>query len=352
MTLINENQSLKTRKKILLTGASGTVGYEALKQLCEVQNKYDVTVFDIKSAKTVKKFKPFKEFVHIFYGNINNEDELIKACYDKDVVIHLAAIIPPLADENADLSYQVNVFGTENLIRLLEIHSPNAFFLYSSSISVYGDRLNNPLITINDNLNPTVGDEYAKTKILAEHSIQNCQLDWTIFRLTAIMGGHRISKLMFHQSLKTSLEIASPADTARAFINAIDKQEELSKRTFNLGGGENCRIVYDEFSSRSFKIFGLGKLDFPSKKFADKNFYSGYYDDGYVLDDILNFREDTISGYLENQKSSLTIFKKIIISIFHMPIKKYFQRQSEPLGGYVKQDTKMIQRYLWTEKLK
>ena len=112
---------METRKKILLTGASGTVGYEVLKQLCEIKNKYEVTVFDIKSGKAIKKFKPFNKEINIVYGNLNNNDDLIKVCYDKDVVIHLAAIIPPLADEKPELSYQVNVFGTENLISLLEL---------------------------------------------------------------------------------------------------------------------------------------------------------------------------------------------------------------------------------------
>ena len=343
---------METRKKILLTGASGTVGYEVLKQLFAIKNKYEVTVFDIKSRKTIKKFKPFNKEINIVYGNLNNNDDLIKVCYDKDVVIHLAAIIPPLADEKPELSHQVNVLGTENLINLLELHSPNAFFLYSSSISVYGDRLHNPMITIQDTINPSEGDEYAKTKILAEKIIQNCKLDWSIFRLTAIMGGHKISKLMFHQPLKTSLEIASPEDTARAFANAMDKQEQLSKKIFNLGGGENCRIIYDDFLSNSFKIFGLGKLDFLPKTFAEKNFHCGFYEDGYVLDNILNFRKDTLTNYFENEKSKVSLFKKAIISIFNKPIKKYLQRQSEPLAAYVDQDMKMIQHYFVTDILK
>ena len=343
---------METRKKILLTGASGTVGYEVLKQLFAIKNKYEVTVFDIKSRKTIKKFKPFNNEINIVYGNLNNNDDLIKVCYDKDVVIHLAAIIPPLADEKPELSHQVNVLGTENLINLLELHSPNAFFLYSSSISVYGDRLHNPMITIQDTINPSEGDEYAKTKILAENIIQNCKLDWSIFRLTAIMGGHKISKLMFHQPLKTSLEIASPEDTARAFANAMDKQEQLSKKIFNLGGGENCRIIYDDFLSNSFKIFGLGKLDFLPKTFAEKNFHCGFYEDGYVLDNILNFRKDTLTNYFENEKSKVSLFKKAIISIFNKPIKKYLQRQSEPLAAYVDQDMKMIQHYFVTDILK
>lgn len=337
---------MKSRTKILLTGASGTVGQAVLKQLCIMKNKYEVTVFDIKSNKTIKKFKPFKNEIKIVYGDIRNENDIVRVSYDKDVVIHLAAIIPPLADENRTLSYEVNVKGTERLIRVLEQHSPNAFFLYSSSISVYGDRINDPLITIEDNLYPSIGDEYAKTKIFAENIIQSSKLDWTIFRLSAVMGGHKISKLMFHQPLNTSLEIATPEDTARAFVNAIDKQTQLSKKIFNLGGGKDCRIIYDDFLSCSFKIYGLGKLDFPTNTFAEKNFHCGYYEDGDVLEDILKFREDTLLDYFENQKKNVSPIKKLFISIFKKPIKKYLQSQSEPLSAYVNRDIKSIQYYL------
>lgn len=342
---------MRSRKKILLTGASGTVGLEVLKQLCEIIDKYDVTVFDIKSGNTIKKLKPFNEKVNIVYGNITNENDLIKVCVDKDVVIHLAAIIPPLADERPELSHQVNALGTANLIRLLELHSPNAFFLYSSSISVYGDRLNNPMININDELNPSAGDEYAKTKILAEESVRRSKLDWSIFRLAAVMGGHKISKLMFHQPLKTSLEIASPKDTARAFVNAIEKQAQVSKKIFNLGGGENCRIIYADFLSHSFKIYGLGKLDFPPNTFAEKNFHCGYYEDGYLLDNILNFRKETLSDYFEDERNKVSLFKRVIISALKKSIKKYLQKQSEPLAAYTKQDKEMMQHYFKSDSL-
>lgn len=338
--------ALETRKRILLTGASGTVGYAVLKELCSVKNRYEVTVFDVRSSKTIKKLKPYSDEITIVYGDIRNDDDLIKISYNQDVIIHLAAIIPPLADEKPGFSYQINVDGTQKLINLLELHSPNAFFLYSSSISVYGDRLHTPMISIMDNLNPSVGDKYANTKILAEDIVQKCKLDWSIFRLTAIMGGHKISKLMFHQPLKTSLEIASPEDTARAFVYAIDKQAKLSKKIFNLGGGEKCRITYKNFLSRSFKIYGLGELDFPLYTFAEKNFHCGYYIDGYVLNNILNFRKDTLSEYFENQNREVSILKKLLITIFQKPIKRYLQSQSEPLKAYISQDKKAIFHYL------
>ena len=349
---LRTNLKMGTQKRILLTGASGTVGFEVLKQLYNSKNKYDITIFDIKTAKNIKKFSPYKGAVTIIYGDITKENEVLKACDNQDVVIHLAAIIPPVADDKPALSHQVNTVGTQILIRLLESHSPKAFFVYSSSISVYGDRLNSPMITVTDPLNSSEGDEYAKTKILAEETVRNCNLDWSIFRLTAIMGGHKISKLMFHQPLKTSLEIATPRDTARAFVKAIDHQAQLSKKIFNLGGGENCRIQYDDFLSKSFEIFGLGKLNFLPKSFADKNFHCGYYADGDLLNDILDFRKDTLNDYFENQQIKVSVFMKALISFFKVPIKKYLQKQSEPLAAYLHNDLKMIDHYFITNNLK
>ncbi len=336
---------MDARKRILLTGASGTIGIEVLKQLAELYSKYDVTIFDIKLTKTVKRFTPFRNIVTIIYGNIANESELAPACNNQDIVIHLAAIIPPLADDNPVLSHNVNVVGTQNLIKLLELYSPKAFLIYSSSISVYGDRLHTPMINIGDTLRPSDGDEYAKTKILAETIIQNSTLDWTIFRLAAIMGGHKVSKLMFHQPLKTSLEIATPRDTARAFVKAIDKQAQVSKTIFNLGGGENCRIMYDDFLSESFKIFGLGEMDFKPNSFADKNFHCGYYADGDVLEQILSFRKDDLAIYFESEKKKVSPLTKAMISMFKFPIKKYLQSQSEPRAAFLKKDKSKMHHY-------
>ena len=111
-------------------------------------------------------------WIQIVYGDITNDNDINKISHNKDIVIHLAAIIPPLADENPDLTYQVNTIGSEKLIRSLEKYSLNAFFIYSSSIAIYGDRLKNSLININDELKPSNGDKYAITKILVWASLK------------------------------------------------------------------------------------------------------------------------------------------------------------------------------------
>ncbi len=335
---------MKTKLRVLLTGASGAIGLEVLKKLY-FSKSFNITVFDIKAPRTVKILSGFSQEIDIIYGDISNEQDLRIACIEQDIVIHLAAIIPPMADEQPELAHKVNVSGTENLIRALEQFSPNAFLFYSSSISIYGDRVANPNIKVTDPANPSEGDEYAKTKIVAEKLIQNSKLNWSIFRLCAIMGRHKISKLMFHQPLNTSFEIATLDDTARAFVNAIQKRDELSGKIFNLGGGEKCRSTYEEFLKRSFKIFGLGKLDFAPKSFADKNFHCGFYQDGADLENILHFRRDSMYSYFERVKEKISFIRLFFTSIFRGPIKYFLQRKSEPLKAFKTNAIKAIQHF-------
>ncbi len=292
---------MKSREKILLTGASGAVGRQVLKQLVD-SKLYDVMVFDRKTRASMRLFNRYKKKIKLIYGDISNVDDLKPATGGVSAVIHLAAIIPPLADNNPELAYRVNVKGTKNLIESLRKNSENPFFLYASSVSVYGDRVDNPMIRIGDPLNPSDGDEYARTKIQAEEIIRNSGLKWSIFRLSAIMGvnNHKVSGLMFHMPLSTPMEITTPGDTARAFVNALNAREHLKSKVFNLGGGKECRILYSDFLSRSFNLFGLGKLNFPKYAFARRNFHCGYYEDGDDLNDILDFRQDNIESYFQN----------------------------------------------------
>jgi nucleoside-diphosphate-sugar epimerase len=334
-------------KQVLLTGASGTVGKEVLKQLCELTDSYEITVFDKQSANTRSLYQNFSKNINVIYGDIADKKDISKACNNKDVVIHLAAIIPPLADKFPELAKEVNTIGTKNIIDCIEEHSQKAFLIYSSSISVYGDRNRNPFIKSTDHLKPSNRDEYARTKIEAEKLIIDSKINWTIFRLTAIMGSnnHKPTEIMFHMPLDSHLEIATPSDTGRAFVNALNHLDELNKNIYNLSGGEKCRIDYRDFLSRSFKIFGLGKLDFADNSFAKKNFHCGYYDDGDILNAILDFRKETIEDYFENLKISISPFRKIMTIILRKIIKHNLQKKSEPLGALKSNNIPDIQHY-------
>jgi nucleoside-diphosphate-sugar epimerase len=333
-------------KRILLTGASGTVGREVLKQLSGSAEDIEITVLDLKSTRNTSFYKNYKH-INVIFGDISRKEDVIPACRNKDFIIHLAAIIPPLADKMPALAEAVNINGTKNLVECTEQYSPEAFFLYSSSISVYGDRNKDPWIKVSDPLSPSKRDEYARTKIEAEKIVTGSRLNWTIFRLTAIMGigNHKPSALMFHMPLDSHLEIATPGDTARAFVVALNHREELNRMIFNLSGGRECRIDYEDFLSRSFDIFGLGKLDFKNNSFARKNFHCGYYEDGDILNNILDFRRETLDDYFENTKKSISPARRFLTVMLRKIIKNNLQGKSEPLEAFEKNYLPDIEHY-------
>ena len=334
------------KRNILLTGATGTVGKEVLHQLLE-KNNYNIIVFSLESSKNKRAYSKIKNKITIHYGSLENESDLKKIKGPVDVVIHLAAIIPPLADEKPEMANRVNALGTKYLLSRVREINPHAFFMYSSSVSVYGDRLLNSDIKVSDPLIASQGDEYAITKIKAEEYVQNSGLDWSIFRLSAIMGvkNHKLSKLMFHMPLETKMEIVTPPDTARVFVNAINHQERLIGRFFNLGGGENCRLTYRQLLIKSFELYGLGELNFHPKTFAEKNFHCGDMVDGDELESILKFRKHTLDDYFLMTKNSIPWAQKTATKIFSYPVKKYLQSLSEPLHAYKQKDKKMIDRF-------
>mgnify|MGYP001356841512 CR=1 FL=1 len=340
---------MKTKPSVLLTGASGTVGYEVLQQLLAADT-CELFVFDIKTPRTEKLFSAFAQNIHLIYGNIANGADVARIPLGMDMVIHLAAIIPPTADQKPNLAWKVNVNGTRNLVFHLEMTSPRAFLLFSSSVAVYGDRLHNPHIKVGDELRCSTGDLYAQTKVECERIVQQSDVKWSIFRLTAIMRNHKISPLMFHMPLSTLMEICTPEDTARAFVKALERQTELCGKVYNLGGGKDCLITYRDFLIRSFKMYGLGKLNFPENAFAEHNFHCGIFSDGDKLENLLHFRHDNLDTYFAYTRKHIPRWLYVLAVVFRMPVKLYLLLYSEPYRAYISHNKGQMQRFFFAPK--
>lgn len=335
--------------KVLLTGAGGSVGYETFKQLIEKEG-VDVIALDLETKKNRKRLDPYKNRAHLLYGSINDQDLIESIIEEVDAVIHLAAIIPPLADQKPDLTRKVNFFGTKTIVDAISSKNPSCFLLYSSSVSVYGDRTENPWIKVSDPLLPSDGDYYAYTKIETEKMIRESKIHYSIFRLTGIMGRPDIDPLMFHMPLDTKLEIATTIDTATAFVNALFKQKELDDKTFNLGGGEACRTTYREFLIHMFRIYGLEFAYLKEFYFAEKNFHCGYFLDGDKLEDILHFRYDTLESYYARVTMETKKITRFFSKILSKPILFFLKRKSEPLQAQKKNNTFLIHRFFKKKK--
>jgi nucleoside-diphosphate-sugar epimerase len=330
--------------KILLTGASGTIGREVLRRLLEKTN-YEVTVFDKKTIETRLFYRQYKQSIKLFFGDLTKKEDVQELPSGFNVVIHLAALLQPKADRFPELVQKVNVTGTNILINYLESTSPNAFFLFSSCISVYGDRLLNPMIKVGDPAIPRTNDPYAISKFEAEEVVQSTSLKWSIFRMTAILKRHKISRLMFHIPLDTKIETCSPGNAAQAFINAINHSLVLSGKIFNLGGGERCRITYREFLNKVFHMAGLGVPSFPPRAFATQNYHCGFYEDSDVLNDILHFRSDDISACMEEIQSRFPPAKRIVLGTLRHTVKANLLRQSSPYRAYITANRRLVDYY-------
>ena len=122
-------------KTILVTGGAGGVGREVTALL--VSRGHRVRVFDLPGCD----FRPFEGMaqVQIVKGDIRDRDMLGRAVSDVDVVIHLAALLPPVSEREREATMAVNVGGTANVVEALERKSPGASLVFSSSVCVYGD---------------------------------------------------------------------------------------------------------------------------------------------------------------------------------------------------------------------
>lgn len=148
--------------------------------------------------------------------------------------------------------------------------------------------------------------------------------------------------------LETTFEIATPEDTARAFVKAIESQDALTGRTFNLGGGASSTLSYREFLQRSFDIYGLGKLNFPEHAFAERNFHCGRMADGDELEDILHFRQDTIETYFTKTSKTVSGLLRFFTILLRPVIKWYLLQISEPYRAWKTKDSKQLNRFFYS----
>lgn len=332
-------------ERILVTGAAGTIGRAVIAALAGREDRPEIVAFDRDTPAARRALGPFSARASLLFGDITSAESVGRACTGVDAVVHLAAVIPPLADAEPDLAEKVNLGGTEVLVAALEARAPDAFLVFASSIAVYGDRLETPEIRVGDPLDAVEWDHYARSKIAAEQVVRASALDWTIFRLTAVMGGHQMSPLMFHMPLDTPLEIATPRDVGAAFAAAPAARDALAGRVFNLGGGPACRTDYRHFLQRSFETTGLGAFDLPDAAFATCNFHCGFYADGDELEAILHFRRDGLDSYFARQARALPWWQRLAARLLRAPIKARLLAGSEPLRALREKDAALTRRF-------
>ena len=332
------------KKKVLLTGASGSMGGEAFRELLRRKDRYDIVLLILPSKQDKKAFAKYEgqEGIKIVWGDLCNFDDVLEAVNGVDYVLHPAALVAPEADKNPPLCGRINCGGTENMISAIKRQPNNGDdipLVYVSSVAVYGDRL--PpihMVNVGDPLKPSVGDFYATTKIAAERAVIESGLKyWAVMRQTYIAIPNALSLLdpiLFHQPVNTHIELITSGDAGYGLVQTIEAPDDFYGKVYNMGGGPACRVVFKDYLEQMMKIFGLGdyRKILPLNWFALRNFHCCWYEDSWVLDQYLSHWRHSLEDHYKQVEAATPWYLKLGGGIAPSFVAKAFiKRMSDPL---------------------
>ena len=230
---------------ILLTGSNGFLGKFLLNELSQFGNIYTLN----RSNSTY---------------NYNLGDSIIDFDKKFDIVIHSAGKAHSILDTEADINsfFKINVKGTSYLWKVLQSSFIPKFFLFISSVSVYGLFQGED---ITEYCELDAKDPYGKSKIEAENIIINwCKehkVVCTILRLPLVLGANPPGNLgsMINAIRKGYYFNISRGIAKKSMVLASDIAKYILKvsevgGTYNITDG--CHPSFGDLSSCITKQLG------------------------------------------------------------------------------------------------
>ena len=148
--------------KILVTGGAGFIGSHIAEYL--VQRGDDVTILDNLNTGKIENLSKVNNDINFVNGDIREYKLLERLVSDSDGVFHEAALASVQQSlKMQDEYFDVNVSGTENILKLAKEYGFKV--VYASSSSVYG---NPKQIPIKESDDRSTVNPYAQTKLEAE----------------------------------------------------------------------------------------------------------------------------------------------------------------------------------------
>jgi len=296
---------MSKKQVVLLTGASGSMGFETFKLLWEKRDRYDIVLLLRPSKKNKKKFRKYEkeagleegsEF-KIVWGDVLKREDVVEACRGIDWCLHPMALISPEADRHPEMADKVNARGTRYLVEAIEAEGPEHIKLvHVGTVAEYGDRL--PPVHVGrtgDPVLPSVFDHYAISKVKGELAVMQSRIKHKVsLRQTFIMIPDLLSlkdPIMFHQPINSFMENITARDSGRLMVNCLDLPDDSDfwGKYYNISGGPGCRITFLELLNGIYSMLGIRYRKAMKRPwFALKNFHMAFYEDSGSLNEYLH----------------------------------------------------------------
>ncbi len=228
-----------SKKKILITGATGFVGSHIVEEL--VLNNYEV-IAAIRKSSDLKWIKNCP--VQFEYCSLNDEQNLSNLVSNVDVIIHCAGIVRAL---NWEKYKEVNVIGTQKIVQAVIKNKNNVKkFIYISSQAAMGPSLTEKPKLLTEKETPV--SNYGKSKLLAELEVKKLSgiIPYSIIRPASVYGPRDKDIFIFFNLVKHHLcpstyakrliQLIFVKDIAKVILKTIDNPKTDNKTYYLCDG--------------------------------------------------------------------------------------------------------------------
>lgn len=301
-------------RRVLLTGAFGNVGAHALQHLREAGHA--VHALDLDTEGTRKARARLGEGFETHWTDLRDADAVAEVvdAVRPDAVLHVAAVIAPVAFVKPELAEAVNLGGTRHLLAACQALPEAPRLVFTSSYTVVGPR--NP----HRDLPPMDGDTpvdpadlYARHKAEGEALVEGSGLPWTILRLPAVMAtdpgwGSNNTFLRFFYTLPPDRRehLLDSRDAGLALANAVTASGVVERR-HTLGGPDDCRVTGIAYHRALMGASGLSPL--PERAFrhghpdVDASWYAEDWVDTRPSQEALDYQRHTLSDHIRLKRA-------------------------------------------------
>ena len=335
-----------TGKLVLVTGATGNMGravVHALSQMPALTVRVLVRPEE-KSHRVIRRLQK-QHSVDFAWGDLTDAASVDRAVAGVDMVLHMGALVSPLADELPPAVVEkVNVGGTQNVVNAIR-SQPNADqirLVYIGTVAQTGSR--NPPVHWGRTGDPICigyNGHYAGTKARAEAIVAESGLKyWVSIRQTG-MAHYDMWKtqgpIMFHNPPNGVMEWSTVEDSARlmAALCSDDVPENFWRHFYNIGGGESARLVNHQLMVKMMAAMGV--KDFRRilnpKWLATRNFHGQWYLDSDRLEELVPYRRFSIDDFFTELPRRIPWVVRTIMRLFPGLARKQIRAVAEGSGG-------------------
>lgn len=344
-----------TKSKVVLFGASGTMGYQAFKELWKRRDQYDIVIMVLPSERQLGLFLEYEreaglpaiegsgvaegDGFKIVWGDATNYTDVEQAIEGAEWVLSAMAYISPQADYRPEIAGAVNTDAIANIIRAIEAQPGGAErikFIYTGTVAETGNRSRGiHMGRVGDPLKPSVFDFYAVTKIAGERLVLESSIKhWASLRMTFIMPTSYkelvslTDPISFHMPLDAYMENLTDRDAGFGLVNCLDIPDDSDfwRRVYNMGGGPGMRCIAYDYVNRNLQLSGASGIEACTdrKWFALRNFHMQYYQDSHITNDYLHYWRDSMEDYWQVVANDFPLSLKLVAYIARLvpPLRK------------------------------